>query len=78
MTRGLFTHQSVSIGPYTYGLPGVRIALWGGGMITFVAGLVAWRSIRRAAREQVAADADGTTAATTTTTTDAADGAGDS
>ena len=39
--------QSVSIGPYTYALPGVRIALWGGGIITFVAGFFAWRSIRR-------------------------------
>ena len=39
-----------SIGPYTYALPGVRIALWGGGLITLVAGLVAWRSIRRAER----------------------------
>jgi hypothetical protein len=44
-------NQSVSIGPYTYALPGVRIALWGGGIITFVAGFVAWRSIRRAERD---------------------------
>ncbi len=50
VTRGLFAHQSVSIGPYTYGLSGVRIALWGGGLITFSAGLAAWRSIRRAGR----------------------------
>jgi dTMP kinase len=42
--------QSLSIGPYTYALPGVRIALWGGGIITFVAGFFAWRSIRRAER----------------------------
>ena len=40
----------MSIGPYTYAFPGVRIALWGGGLITFVAGFVAWRSIRKAER----------------------------
>jgi dTMP kinase len=51
VTRELFDHQEISIGPYTYGLPGVRIALWGGGLITLVAGLVAWRSIRRAERD---------------------------
>jgi dTMP kinase len=51
VTRELFgADQSVSIGPYTYALPGVRIALWGGGLIAFVAGIVAWRSIRRAER----------------------------
>jgi dTMP kinase len=51
LTRELFGgDQSISIGPYTYALPGVRIALWGGGIITFVAGLFAWRSIRRAER----------------------------
>ena len=42
--------QTVDIGPYSYALPGVRIALWGGGLIALGAGLVAWRSIRRAAR----------------------------
>jgi dTMP kinase len=50
VTEGLLTGQSVTIGPYSYALPGVRIALWGGGLITFVAGLAAWRSIRRAER----------------------------
>jgi dTMP kinase len=43
--------QAVTLGPYTYALPGVRIALWGGGLITLGAGFVAWRSIRRAERE---------------------------
>ena len=38
--------QSVSIGPYTYALPGVRIALWGGGLITLAAGFATWRSER--------------------------------
>ena len=52
VTREIFgADQSVSIGPYTYALPGVRIALWGGGIITFAAGFVAWRSIRRAERQ---------------------------
>jgi hypothetical protein len=55
VTEGLLTNQSVSIGPYSYALPGVRIALWGGGIITFVAGLFAWRSIRRAERHAAAA-----------------------
>src|SRR5829696_1012007 len=56
VTRELFgADQSVSIGPYTYALPGVRIALWGGGLIAFVAGLFAWRSIRRAERAAAAA-----------------------
>jgi dTMP kinase len=50
VTDKLLVNQSVTVGPYTYALPGVRIALWGGGIITFVAGLVAWRSIRKAER----------------------------
>ncbi len=54
VTEGLFTNQTATIGPYSYALPGVRIALWGGGLITFVAGLVAWRSIRKAARRAAA------------------------
>ena len=47
VTERLLTDQSVSIGPYTYSFAGVRIALWGGGLITIVAGVVAWRSIRQ-------------------------------
>src|SRR3954463_4944447 len=43
--------QSLTIGPYSYAIPGVRIALWGGGIITLVAGFFAWRSIRKAERE---------------------------
>jgi dTMP kinase len=51
VTQQIFgADQAASIGPYTYVLPGVRIALWGGGIITFVAGFVAWRSIRNAER----------------------------
>jgi dTMP kinase len=63
--------QTVTIGPYSYALPGVRIALWGGGLIALVAGLVAWRSVRRALREPtddaarvVTAEADETADAT--------------
>ena len=51
----LGSDQSVSIGPYSYALPGVRIALWGGGIITFVAGFFAWHSIRKAERLAAAA-----------------------
>jgi dTMP kinase len=55
VTRELFGgDQVVSIGPYSYAIPGVRIALWGGGLITLVAGIFAWRGIRRA--ERVAAE----------------------
>jgi dTMP kinase len=47
-TTILGSSQAVTIGPYSYALPGVRIALWGGGFITFAAGWYAWVSIRRA------------------------------
>jgi hypothetical protein len=55
VTRAVLSGQSVSIGPYDYALPGVRIALWGGGIITLAAGFVAWRSIRKAERVAAAA-----------------------
>ena len=42
--------QTIDIGPYSYALPGVRIALWGGGFIALAAGLIAWKSVRRVAR----------------------------
>ncbi|MFI5047386.1 MAG: MFS transporter [Acidimicrobiia bacterium] len=51
VTSALFDNQKIELGPYGYALPGVRIALWGGGIITLVAGLFAWRSISRAQRE---------------------------
>jgi len=51
VTSALFDNQAIELGPYGYALPGVRIALWGGGLITLVAGLFAWRSISRAQRE---------------------------
>jgi dTMP kinase len=51
VTTHLFSSdQMIIIGSYTYVIPGVRIALWGGGIITYVAGIIAWRSVRRARR----------------------------
>jgi dTMP kinase len=50
VTTQLFTDQTVVIGSYTYVIPGVRIALWGGGLIAYLAGIVALRSVRRARR----------------------------
>jgi hypothetical protein len=50
VTNQLFTDQTVVIGSYTYVMPGVRIALWGGGLIAYVAGIFALRSVRRARR----------------------------
>jgi len=47
VTSNLFTNQTIDIGPYLYALPGVRIALWGGGLITLGAGLVARASVRK-------------------------------
>jgi dTMP kinase len=60
VTHALLDNQAISIGPYSYALPGVRIALWCGGIITLIAGVVAWRSIRRA---ELAAEAEGGDAA---------------
>jgi len=56
----LLDNQAISVGPYSYALPGVRIALWCGGFITLIAGVFAWRSIRRA---ELAAEAEGGDAA---------------
>jgi dTMP kinase len=50
VTTNLFNDQTLTIGSYTYVIPGVRIALWGGGLITYAAGAIAWRSVRRARR----------------------------
>src|SRR5215510_7604123 len=70
ITGSVFDDQKIEVGPYGYALPGVRIALWGGGVITLVAGLFAWRTIHRAqhadpeeeeraaARQKIEADAD--------------------
>ncbi|HEY7105433.1 MAG TPA: MFS transporter [Acidimicrobiia bacterium] len=53
VTNHLFTDQTVVIGSYTYVMPGVRIALWGGGLIAYFAGIFALRSVRRARRAAV-------------------------
>jgi dTMP kinase len=50
VTTTLFTNQTITIGTYTYVIPGVRIALWGGGLITYAAGIIALRSVRRSRR----------------------------
>jgi dTMP kinase len=48
VSDALFIDSAIEIGGATYALPGVRFALWGGGLITFFAGFVSWRSVRRA------------------------------
>jgi dTMP kinase len=50
VTNQLFTDQTIVIGSISYVIPGVRIALWGGGLIAYAAGIVALRSVRRARR----------------------------
>jgi dTMP kinase len=40
--------RSIDLGTFSYGLPGVRLALWGGGLVTVFSGLYAHREIRRA------------------------------
>lgn len=57
VTTELFANQAIELGPYGYALPGVRISLWGGGIITLVAGLFAWKSIARARRDDPDAEA---------------------
>lgn len=50
---GLFTEQhSVSVGGASYALPGVRVALWGGGLMTLGAGLWARHSVLAAERRE--------------------------
>ena len=44
--------RSVSLGGFSVALPGVRITLWLGGVIILVAGLLAHRGLRAAARER--------------------------
>jgi MFS family permease len=47
---GLFGSGTVDLGGATYTFPGVRIALWGGGLVTFAAGFWARHTVLRAAR----------------------------
>jgi hypothetical protein len=47
---GLFGSGNVSLGGADYSFPGVRLALWSGGIVTFAAGFWARRSVLRAER----------------------------
>jgi MFS family permease len=53
VSDAVFTDRAVEIGDATYALPGVRFALWGGGLIAFFAGFVSWRAVRRARRREL-------------------------
>ncbi len=46
--RMVWSDNSIGIRSYQYHLPGVRITLWVGGLITGAAGWYAWRAIHRA------------------------------
>jgi MFS family permease len=52
VSSALFTDQAIEIGGATYALPGVRFALWGGGLIAFFAGFVSWRAVQRAHKRE--------------------------
>jgi dTMP kinase len=53
---GLFTvHHAVTVAGVRYAFPGVRVALWGGGLITLAAGWWARHSVVRARRQQESA-----------------------
>jgi hypothetical protein len=47
LSRALFDHRTIDIG-IRVAVPGVRLALWLGGVVTIVAGLLVSRDIRRA------------------------------
>lgn len=47
----VFSGRAVSVAGASYGLAGVRIALWFGGAITVIAGLYSHREVKRAQRE---------------------------
>ncbi len=64
VTSAIFDNQAIEIGPYAYALPGVRVALWGGGMITLAAGVFAWRSISQAHRDDPDIEEHGVRAST--------------
>jgi dTMP kinase len=61
VSDALFVDRAIEVGDATYAVPGVRFALWGGGLIAFFAGFVSWRSVRRThrrERERVRASSD--------------------
>lgn len=43
----LTTGHKVEIGGFSYALPGVRLALWFGGLVAVLAGIFSWRELRR-------------------------------
>jgi MFS family permease len=55
VSSGVLHHQVAHLGGASYAFPGVRIALWGGGLITLAAGWWARHSIGHARRMQRAA-----------------------
>jgi dTMP kinase len=59
VSNAIFIDRAVDFGGATYAIPGVRIALWGGGLITFFAGFVSWRAVKRAHRRESEAVAPG-------------------
>src|ERR687898_925838 len=52
VSDAIFTDRAAEFGGATYALPGVRFALWGGGLIAFFAGFVSWRAVKRAHRRE--------------------------
>ncbi|HEX2737065.1 MAG TPA: hypothetical protein VHP57_02905, partial [Acidimicrobiia bacterium] len=50
MSDQVFSHRAVELLGLSYALPGVRFALWTGGFICLVAGLVSRRLLRSAQR----------------------------
>jgi dTMP kinase len=53
--------RTATIAGVSYYVPGVRVALWGGGLVTLAAGLLAGNSVRRARRAHAAAVTSGET-----------------
>jgi hypothetical protein len=52
VANGVLHHHVAHLGGASYAFPGVRIALWGGGLITLAAGWWARHSIGHARRMQ--------------------------
>jgi len=48
VSKAVTGDRTIGIGTLSYGLPGVRLALWGGGLVTTFSGLFAHRQMRRA------------------------------
>jgi hypothetical protein len=48
--------RTVTIGSFSYAVPGVRVALWGGGLVTLASGILARFLVRRARRARSVAE----------------------